>query len=356
MKKSIILLALLALAISPLAFADDNKTEGKKEEEKTEEVVAEEEKESEDWGSFSLEGRVLAESTCTAMQGGSGVGYAIRRECNKKGPNCAKICREAVDPARKDLKLVCHNSIHVSDAVGSLEPGKVGLSTFRYNSCLVRGCGPNYCCCRAQPKAGVRIRRSCLSIVKNGESKGSGTYWVNPKGGADTAFKVHCDMNTQQGGWTLAYAYTHHKGENKKIKNKMPLAPLRATAGQLLQDAGFNAKDVRQVRFYCSSSAHSRRVHFRTNDPAIRKSLLSGDGALNVDSFKSGYKTMEGHTAYLPRSTQAVASSSLTANAFYDSKGHHWDFSPAKKAGDSHFRCDDGGDPNASYTFAIYFR
>eukprot|EP00163_Fabomonas_tropica_P029588 TRINITY_DN638_c0_g1_i2.p1 TRINITY_DN638_c0_g1~~TRINITY_DN638_c0_g1_i2.p1 ORF type:complete len:239 (-),score=55.62 TRINITY_DN638_c0_g1_i2:668-1384(-) len=181
MKKSIILLALLALAISPLAFADDNKTEGKKEEEKTEEVVAEEEKESEDWGSFSLEGRVLAESTCTAMQGGSGVGYAIRRECNKKGPNCAKICREAVDPARKDLKLVCHNSIHVSDAVGSLEPGKVGLSTFRYNSCLVRGCGPNYCCCRAQPKAGVRIRRSCLSIVKNGESKGSGTYWVNPK-------------------------------------------------------------------------------------------------------------------------------------------------------------------------------
>jgi len=342
MKSSIILFALLALAVSPI-FGEDG---GKKD------VVKEDEKEAESWDSFSLEGRVLAEATCTAMQGNSGVGYAVRRECNKNGPNCAQVCRNAVDPAHKDLKLRCHNSIHVSNAVGSFEPGKVGLSTFRYNSCLVRGCGPNYCCCRAQPKAGVRIRRSCKQILVAGESKGSGVYWVNPKGGADTAFKVHCDMNTQQGGWTLAYAYNHHKGEKRKLRNKLPLSPLKATAGMLLEDAGFSAKDVKQVRFYCSSSAHSRRVHFRTNDPQIRQSLLNGKGKLTVDSFKTGFKTLSGHTSYLPRTTEAVAASSLTADAFYDSKDHHWDVNIEKEL----WRCDDAGSPDASYTFAIYFR
>ena len=41
----------------------------------------------------------------------------------------------------------------------------------------------------------------CATILADGHSTGDGTYWIDPS--ASGAFQVHCDMTTDDGGWTL---------------------------------------------------------------------------------------------------------------------------------------------------------
>ncbi|XP_045169411.1 uncharacterized protein LOC123532117 [Mercenaria mercenaria] len=84
----------------------------------------------------------IAQSACTAILHGSNHVYAVRRQCSSSSTDdCNAVC--------KALTKTCYNSLHVYGGVQlpASDTGKVGLHTFRYNSCASSGCGPNFCCC-----------------------------------------------------------------------------------------------------------------------------------------------------------------------------------------------------------------
>ncbi|XP_060584257.1 uncharacterized protein LOC132740376 [Ruditapes philippinarum] len=88
----------------------------------------------------------IAQAACHAMLPKSPDNvYAVRRHCSPKSKvDCNVVCYK--------LKKKCFESIHVYDNknLEVEETGKVGLRTYRYNTCQRASCGPNFCCCAGE--------------------------------------------------------------------------------------------------------------------------------------------------------------------------------------------------------------
>ncbi|XP_060575086.1 uncharacterized protein LOC132732632 [Ruditapes philippinarum] len=86
---------------------------------------------------------VVAQAACHALLPKSPDNvYAVRRHCFPESKvDCSAVCDK--------LKKKCFESIHVYDSknLEREETGKVGLRTYRYNTCKRASCGPNFCCC-----------------------------------------------------------------------------------------------------------------------------------------------------------------------------------------------------------------
>ncbi|XP_053374503.1 uncharacterized protein LOC123532088 [Mercenaria mercenaria] len=86
----------------------------------------------------SLEYKVkIAQATCTGiLYGTANYVSAVTRQCKSTAETtCETVCT--------DLGKTCFNSLHLYDR----KTGSVSLKTYKYNSCTVAGCGPNFCCC-----------------------------------------------------------------------------------------------------------------------------------------------------------------------------------------------------------------
>ena len=93
-----------------------------------------------------------AQSVCSALPiRRPGWISAVPRSCYGR-ETCRAICSRvrntAPDSQRRAAPFTtCLNSIHVYGRRKSITLNVPGLKTYKYNSCNIPYCGPNFCCC-----------------------------------------------------------------------------------------------------------------------------------------------------------------------------------------------------------------
>jgi hypothetical protein len=159
-------------------------------------------------------------------------------------------------------------------------------------------------------------------------------------------------------GWILLLAYDHVAGQNVElVSGTAPQSPTESYSHIWLTDLGLTADDVESVRFYCSTSAHTRKIHFSANTDWVKTAILTGSNSGNViTNWNTGTTKLDGHTAYLP-DLLSHAYDSLTDFPFFgDSTGStnwgHWGI----RGGGSRWECDDYALNTANTLHQIWFK
>jgi len=184
----------------------------------------------------------------------------------------------------------------------------------------------------------------------------SGVYTLDADGvGVRAASDGYCDMVTDGGGWTLVLAYNHAAGTNPvKVAGTPPTSP--TTGFSHLSNAQMRSlAPFGTVRFFCSTSLHTRQIHFKTSDANAVSYVRGNASATNTDAmWKTGFTPLTGHTANLPASTDSTPGTPfnpaldlrMTEFPFYDWGAAHW----AVGALDARWECDDWASSGAFAT------
>jgi hypothetical protein len=102
-------------------------------------------------------------------------------------------------------------------------------------------------------------------------------------------------METDGGGWTLFLNYKHTDGATFKTAALLP-ADLNTNANLYLNEAGFEERDIRELRFFCTeyNIADKKLWHFKTTHPGVIKTALTGDQVYMTGNVKmsEGYKEL----------------------------------------------------------------
>lgn len=146
-------------------------------------------------------------------------------------------------------------------------------------------------------------------------------------------YVVYCDQEFDGGGNMLLYSYKHAAGQTDPANgNVIPLDPDDGYSNVNLEAVGFtNPDEIESVVFFCTTSKHSRTMHFRSTNPVVKQ--LAIDGNQNAGNSPDAWTdpsttfTLEGHNANLPVATDSVLSVSDGAFRklpFYKFGSHAW--------------------------------
>lgn len=183
---------------------------------------------------------------------------------------------------------------------------------------------------------------------------GSGTYRVepNPVGAPGTLVNVYCDMATDPDkGWQLLLAYAHVGGGNvARDAGTVPTNPTGGYSHRYLQPMGYpSASIVDEVRLYCHTSAHSRKIHYRTTQAQVRQDAWDGVGNTTVTQWQSEVFPYANHNAFLPAAADSAysgGSDHFTDFSFYKGSTYHWGI----RGGGTRWECDDFANSAANTT------
>jgi len=123
------------------------------------------------------------------------------------------------------------------------------------------------------------IFSSCLAAFESGCTKSRVYTLLNPTTSA--TFSAYCDQENEGGGWMLFFSYNHIGGQNNAlVLGTLPTSPTSTgPAGYShinLQDLGYTTAHIDQVRFYCQTDNHERRMHFSTSNSFQKGVSITG--------------------------------------------------------------------------------
>ena len=197
----------------------------------------------------------------------------------------------------------------------------------------------------------------------------SGIYTVDPDGAGGTEpFPVECDMETDGGGWTLVLDYLHAGGTNPELMVRDNNLPVLGLHGLGLDESGsatwghasralMDAFSFSELRFFGITSAHTRTIHFRTDDPSCVLYFSNIADAGSCIDIGSHFTALAGHDAILPNGTGNAADKqadfAMTEFPFFKVGANHWGI----RGSGSRWEVDDSPESDAFSTLhRIYIR
>jgi hypothetical protein len=167
-------------------------------------------------------------------------------------------------------------------------------------------------------------------------------YLICPDGTLASSFMAYCDQVTYGGGWMLFFSYNHLANQNNALApNTLPTDETTGYSHKNSGQLGYTADDIQELRFYCDTSLHDRKVHFKTTNGIIKGIAVDDNQSLNTaDSWNTGFTTLTGHTARIPGATNHVfvtVSGGFHDFPFYEGGLNHW----GVRGLGSRWECDD---------------
>ncbi len=183
------------------------------------------------------------------------------------------------------------------------------------------------------------ILKSCKDIKTYFPLSISGVYTIDLDGeGSLPSTSCYCDMDTDGGGWTLVLNYLHKGGTDPLLKTFSSSLPLlgstslgtdessSATNWGHVTPAYLKSFAFTELRFFGSTSIHSRIIHFKTSHVNTINYFKNGTGSMS--GINTSYTLFSDHSAFLPNSARDYFTNegnlAMTNFPFWLSGTYHW--------------------------------